>query len=76
MDTPPGGKPPREPLAVPVGVALLAVLFVVGLVLVVIPEFASGGWSGFWRFVQIAALVVAVVWAYRWLVNRFQKGKG
>jgi hypothetical protein len=57
--TPPSRRPRREPFRLPIGVALLAVLFVVGLVLVVIPEFASGGWGGFWSVVQIGGLILA-----------------
>lgn len=74
MSPTPKRRPSKKPLPVPVGVAVLGGLFVVGVVLVVLPELFRGGWGGFWRAAQIAGLILAGVLLYRWLVERFGKG--
>ncbi len=65
----------REPFRIPVGVALLVALFVAGVILVIVPEIASGGWGGLWRVVQVGGLILAGILVYRWLIERQRKRK-
>lgn len=75
MTSSPQRRSSREPFPIPVGVALLIVLFLAGLVLVVGPELTSGGWGGLWRAVQVGGLILGGVLVYRWLVRRHLKGR-
>lgn len=73
MTPSPQKRSSREPFPIPVGVALLIVLFVAGVALVVTPQLTSGGWGGLWRVAQIGGFILAGVLVYRWLVGRARR---
>lgn len=76
MTSPPRKPAPKQPLPVPMGVAVLGVLFAVGVVLVLLPKLASGGWGGVWRVVQVVGLVAAGVLVFRWFLSKTGSGQG